>query len=294
MLPKRIEFLLIFFDIFGYDSGSSKLSRQRNIACFIYIIHILFGIFLLFYKIRLIFEMISLPIIELINVLLQYSAALYFYWFIIVDSIFYKREHHNFWKILKTVTQVYRCNTKIENFSLKFMVYLFMTIWRLFVFVLSIGDAYEYIYVYNILFELCEMRVVYYIFCVEVLHSQMEAIDDELKHKDWIKSNGFRRNREYYSHVREMTNSLNKAFGLSQVAGILCCFYMVLTEFNWILTHFDDLLFVVTPSKYYQYHSFFFQIKTIKSYNNLWEIDKRFQRYNSLDFRSATIDTLPI
>lgn len=227
MVPKCIEYLLIFFDIFGYNSGSSKLSRSRRTACFIYIVHVLLMLFFTLYKIRLVFLMIHMPIIELINIIFQYSAAMYFYWFIVVDSIFYGHEHRNVWRILENMTESYdhQRNIIIERFLWKFFIYIFIMTWNSIEFALSIDQAFEYIYVYFILLKSCETRVIYYIFCVEVLSNQMQTIDNELKHNKkvksfWIDSNGFQRIRGNYSSIYEMKNSLNNIFGLSQIAGI--------------------------------------------------------------------------
>lgn len=256
-MPKRVEYLLAFFDVFGYNSGSSKLSRSRRTACFIYAVHVLFAVFFTLYKIRLILQLISLPIIELINVILQYSAAIYFYWFIVFDSICYGCEHRNFWKIVEKMTDFNdnQRNIVIWNFLWKYLIYLFMTIWSFVAYALSIDQVSEYIYVYHILIKSCEIRMIYYIFCVEVLCNQLETIHNELKHNKkvrhfWINSNGFQRNRESYSSIYEMKNSLNIVFGLSQVAGVSYCFYMVLTVFNWIFTHFNELLAVLTISNF--------------------------------------------
>lgn len=82
----------------------------------------------------------------------------------------------------------------------------------------------------------------------------MKIIEHELKQNKshmrfWLESNGFRRIRSYYSNVYEMTNCLNKMFGLSQVTGVCFCFYIILTDLNWLLTYFDELFLVFAISK---------------------------------------------
>ena len=248
MLPKRIEFLLFFFDVFGYNSGSSKLSRHQKTACFIYIAHVLLVVFFTFYKIRLIFELISLPIVELINPIIQYSASLYFYWFIIVDSVFYRREHQHFWKILEKFNKFYYSNrykTTFKYFVLKLTTYFITTLLCLFVVTMIIGQLIDYLYVYIILMKTSEFRVFYYIFCLEALHNQMKIINCKFKRNKSkrfvLHLKEFRRIRDHYSCAYEITNCLNKVFGLSQVTAILYCFYVILADLNWMITHVDVL-----------------------------------------------------
>lgn len=59
MLPIQIVFLLNVFDVFGYNSGSSKLTEHRKITYFIYFVHILIATFLTFFKPYSMFEYYS-------------------------------------------------------------------------------------------------------------------------------------------------------------------------------------------------------------------------------------------
>lgn len=258
MLPKKLRILLIFFDVFGFNSGSSNLSRRYKITNSICILHVLLVVIFTLYKIRLILKLHStLPLIDLINSVFQYSVLLYFYWFIVVDSIFYKREHRIFWEIFQKISKTYsnQCNLNLGHFILKFVVYVFTTAWCLIAVTVLVDKMYEFVYFYVILMKICEVRVFYYIFCLEVLNSQMEKINRKLnenknKNRFWLNSKRFQEIRQYYSCVYEMTNCLNKVFGLSQAAGISFCFYMVLTDFNWISTHFNELNLVFAICKY--------------------------------------------
>lgn len=255
MVLRRIEYLLFFFDIFGYNSGSSKLSRQRKISCFICVAHVLLMVFFTVYKIRVIFQLMLMPIIELLNSMFQYSIALYFYWFIVIDSISYTREHRNFWKTLKKINNSFSYRKKItfNRYLLKLAVYSSTTLWCTFAFTLLTGNVYEFMYIYFILMKICEIRVFYYIFCVEVTHNQMESIGAVLKEnrndkRFWLQSNGFQSTRNCYGHIYEMTKCLSKVFGFSQVTAILYCFYVTLSDINWMFTHVHGIPLTITIS----------------------------------------------
>lgn len=125
--------------------------------------------------------------------------------------------------------------------------FMFTTLWDPISNAFSNRPILEYTYVYLLLMKMCELRILYYIFCLAVLHSQMETIDQEIKknknnHSFWIKSYGFQEIRKNSTCIYEMTNCLNKVFGLSQVAAICYGFYMVPTNLNWVYTHFEEIL----------------------------------------------------
>lgn len=120
---------------------------------------------------------------------------------------------------------------------------------------------------------MCEIRVFYYIFCIEVLHSQFRNIEHEFRtHEIKIDFSTdlevFKRIRAHYQGtVYQMANLLNEIFGLSQVTGISFCFYIVLTEMNYLLVHYNDLSTVNTLGKFTNFFLFFPQYFNVKSYS---------------------------
>lgn len=129
-------------------------------------------------------------------------------------------------------------------FKLKFVVYVVTTLsCLLFIFLTSV-DSSERLTVLNIiLVKICEIRVFYYIFCVEVLHCQLKTINHEFKMNEskTVESKGFKWMRTQYNCVYDMTNFLNEVFGLSQVTEISYCFYIILANMNFLLTHYNDI-----------------------------------------------------
>lgn len=246
-LPKRIECLLNFFDIFGFNSGSSKLTKYRKTTCFIYAMNVLLVVMFTLYKVHFIFRLLSTkPMIEVINSIFQYSSAVYFYYLIIFDSIFHRRDHRMFWKCFEKINESYKRSSSYRHFIIKLLMYHF-TIYLVTIRVIILAEKFnEAIIVYVILMTVCEIRIFYYIFCVEILYDQMQAIHDDFKKNEnsdvfWLETNGFRRIRFHYSHILEMTGYLNGVFGVSQVAALAYCFYMLLADLNWILSHFEEL-----------------------------------------------------
>lgn len=194
MLPRKIECILSCFDVFGYNSGTSKLSSYKQAAHFIYIAHISVAIFYTIHLIHftLLYLSLEFQLVELFNSLLQYFAALIEYWFLIIDSVCYRHEHNLFWEYFR------KFNNKDVNcfhFLLKLALYISITLFCLLAFILPNGDTTnEFIILHGFLIKLCEIRIFHYIFCVDVLHSQLKIIDHEVETSKYKNTQGIERN----------------------------------------------------------------------------------------------------
>lgn len=250
MPPVQIVYFLNIFDGFGYNSGSSKLSQSRKMSYFIYFCHIFLATLLTLFKPYLMFKYYSsLGSTEAISEFLEYSTPLCTYWMIIIDAIYHQRAHRLFWKILeKNIYQFdhHQPDYNFRIFLIKFIEFFGIKMFTLFSrFILydraMVGVAYDS------LFKLCQVRVFYYIFCLEVVHSQLILIQTELKIVNIehisTRSSAFvlklQKFRTHFYFIYEMLENLNEIFGWSQVAAILFCFYIILSESNWTYIHFS-------------------------------------------------------
>lgn len=248
MLPNQIRYILNFADVFGYNSGISKLSRNQRNAQLIYFVHVAMAIFYAYYlTIYTINYPSELPPIEMVNTALQYFSAFFAYLFVVFDSVFYGCQHRSFWQHFGRVNKLHADFYEYSSFCLilKFTIYVAVRFVCLLAFVIendNISDLAIFLFLITLLVKICEMRVFYYIFCVDVLHSRLKAIDNELKSIERknsvrISSSEIKRIRTRYNSIFEMSNLLNEVFGLSQVTAISYCFYIVLTEINYLLAH---------------------------------------------------------
>lgn len=234
MLPRGINYLLTYFDVCGFNSGLSKLSKSRGAIHRTNTIHIIMAVFFTLYKVRMMLSFSTVPFVKAINFTLQYSAALYTYWSIILDSNLKKREHRLFWQTVQRINASYfsQNSSTFTYYSLKFALCFITSVSGILIIILM-GDLSksEVVWMYIFLIKFCEARVFYYIFCVEVLQFQLRTI------KSTYTCNGrnrFKWMREYYYSVYEMGCCLNETFGLSQVLAIFFCFYFFLADLNWI------------------------------------------------------------
>lgn len=255
MFPKRVKYMLTFFDAFGYNSGSSKLSSHRKVANLIGFLHLLLAIFFTcftFYaKIQL---SPSVQFLELLNHLLQYSSQLCQFWFTIWDSFHHWREHHRFWAVFEEIDKSFQSqnNFTCRLFMLKLFSIILATILSLLLYYLvfdtSSPHMNEILINQTILMKLCQFRIFYYLFCLEIINFQLKSIENALKkmnaqmnfpsignlyHFKWV--------QQYYRCVYEMSNLSNDIFDWSQIAAVIFCFYTFLTDLNWFCVHFSHL-----------------------------------------------------
>lgn len=250
--------MLTIFDVCGgCNSGLSKLSRYRN--C-IYFLHSSLAIVLIWYTTRLVEIYYSkILLLEAISECLQYITALSTYCLIIFDSMVFHREHRAFWAILQQIDGSYNSQTEItfRSYMVKFGAYLLKTILfstlRLCTPIVSFDVDAAYIY----LFTICEVRIFYYIFCVEILNFQLNAIDQELHETvavDTVLAAPFPRFgwiRAYSHTIHKMSRLLNKVFGWSNVSTISFCFFFLLTEIHWFYIHYKTMLDIYKICNYF-------------------------------------------
>lgn len=281
MIPNQFRWFFNIFDTFGYNSGWSKLSKFHKNLVSIYVVHILLAFVLFIYEFRLFTIYFKrLPLSEGISECLQYTAALYTYSMIIFDSLYHRQTHKQFWNILKRIDRdLYsQGNLKQQTYLIKFSLFL---IKNLICIVFRIGvQSYAGVSIdtpYVFLFIICEIRMFYYLFCLDMIYFQLKIIEMEcmniemsshqheigcvqktlrikgyqtifsfsyeLQRMKWI--------RDYVFTVYEMTRYLNKIFGWSNVAAISFGFCFLLTETHWCYVNRTNLNVIYQYSKYF-------------------------------------------
>lgn len=239
MLCKVILYFLTFVDILGFNTGSSKFSQRREIINFIYIVHFILATILTFFNFYLFLKYYPLlGIIQAISEFLQYLLAICTYWWIIFDSIIHCHTHRRFWIFFQKIDTIFhrQLNNYFRFFFIKFHIFFLIEILlimtRYFCKNFSIVN-----FAYAYLFRMCQFRIFYYLFCLEVIQFQLNIIQTKLKLLEYNVSN-FKWIREYFHHVYEMLNFLNEIFGWSHVAAIFLCFYLILSQWHWVYLHY--------------------------------------------------------
>lgn len=185
MLPNRVIHILKVFNFFGYNSDATRVSKRRRILHIINLACISLAIFLCLFFFHLSNKYFSLLLLtEKVTEITQYMSTTFTFWLIILESFVCRRIHHEFWTLLRTIDACYKNQESLHFrwYLAKIIVYLLKTIFMLITRVLlQPYSSWEVDLVYKILFNICEIRMFNYLFCLEILHFQLKMIEEELK-----------------------------------------------------------------------------------------------------------------
>lgn len=246
MLPKRIVRFLKFFDICGFNTQLTNLSSNTNITYLISSVHVLMAASFTIHELFFFHKFYdSAGLIETINELIECFASLLTYYFIIFDSIFHRQAHLSFWTLFQ------RSNNKalvprgyvfkiVEFFSANIVIdFITVGYYRF-------GGYVDFVAVlvyvaYMIPVKICQIRLFYYIFCLEMILFQLKIIEVELKSLA-IKTNyDLTKWMRHFEHVHELIQLTNEIFDLSQVSTVLFCFHVLFTDMNYLYIHYYEL-----------------------------------------------------
>lgn len=285
MLPRKIERFLLFFDLFGFDSGSSRLYRYQTLCHLVKLVHIVTVVLLTSFTFSYFIDFYALyGIITAISQFLLYFSTLCTYWLILMDSFLHRRSHKHFWDTIQLINEHNSSQTRyaLQTFTAKSIWFFVMSI-LLTALVFQMHNFGHFLIniAHFILIRILQIRIFYYLFCVEIVHFQFQLIENELK-KDATESNESNGSNGHncYSHqlshtshscfelkrlkcareclhcVYEMKRNVNKIFGWSHLAGIFSCFYLLICDLSWLYIGFkknEPFNFFGTVS-----HRFFF------------------------------------
>lgn len=261
MLPNKIKYILTLFDFFGYNTGSTILSKKQIIAFIICLVHILLSIFVTMTQFVSI-AWSSYGFLQILNLCLQYSVALFTIFFTIFDAIAHRKAHKRFWILVQCIDENFYSQSKFRFgcYIIKFVEHFSMM--SLCTFLLTLVSNNTFFIIICVIDIISEVRVFYYIFCLEILYFQLKMIEIEMK----IIQNSLKKMKQeqlnsiklsvssircsfelkrlkwirgYFGCVYEMANILNDIFGWSHVAAFLFQFYQLLTDLNWM--YMDDM-----------------------------------------------------
>lgn len=257
MFPRRIFCFVTFFDACGFYTHSPLFSKQHTFIYLVILVHFSIVLFLTLFFCRLIVNFYPLlGKAEASSEVIQYLVGLVTYWLILFDSILHRKSHRQFWESLQHLFSYhYQPKCFLRCYIVKIVEYFCITI-GIVVIRLVINSFVDTTidFAYAVLFKICQLRIFYYLFCLEVVHFQLKTIERELKEISGliITANIRPRVSKFYLRrlqmirkrfccVYELVNHLNKTFGWSHVAAILYCFNLFLTDLNWFYIHHVDL-----------------------------------------------------
>lgn len=260
MLPKRIECFLKVFDAFGFNTQATSLSNGQKLSHSINWTHILIAVLLIINEVIFFSSFYYYyGLYETLNEIVECSASLCGYWLIIFDSLLYRRAHRRFWMIFQRINKPIHRHSNVIPRSYVIKIVEFYTA-NILISCISWqtlpGSSFLSYVIYIFPIKICQLRLFYYVFCLEIVLYEMKMLQNEIKHMDNIAnccsnadrmdpSSSFESHRikwaRKYDSIEEMVNLLNEIFGFSQVGTVLFCFYVQFTDLNYFYIHFDEL-----------------------------------------------------
>lgn len=270
MLPQHVSRILIIFDAFSFSSGSTNLSNRPLSVGFFRLLNIVLVSFFTYYKYHYVIERYSsFEIIDRVNGCLAYSVPLYAWWLVIIDSFLQQHSHQQFWAIIQQIDERYCNHSKYNHrpYMLKFIEFFLAT--SLYAFVtltaaaLQSAEAFPdffFAFAHVVLIKVLHMRIFHYLFCLDLVNFHLQMIECQIKAINFHNSNvidagdsadisqmskasflssKLSRFNDYSYCTFELVNHLNVVFGWSQVIAIPSCFYLLLTDLNWIFSFFE-------------------------------------------------------
>lgn len=263
MFPKQIVRFLNFFDIFGFNTQATKLSKSKKLSYSIIWIHISMAVSFIIYEFAFLYKFyLSYGLMQTVNEFVEYSGSLCAYLLIIFDSLFYRREHQRFWlrfqqispnsnRPLNVIPRSYTIKL-VEFCAVTSVFYLITATFYGLGGVVNITNFISYM-VYMIPVKICHIRLFYYMFCLEIILFELKVLHDEINHckldrgshctKDEMKTLETQQMKwiQKFDCIHELINLLNEFCGLSQAGAVLFCFFALFTDTNSYYVGFSEI-----------------------------------------------------
>lgn len=191
----------------------------------------------------------SRDLLGILNDIIKYFSTVLAYALTIGESYLKRRSLQRFWTLIFIHNRQHQLQNiyTFRRFFIKFTIFFLLTILieaNLIPLIIHDKNSFNFWSMYLPLLLMGRTRVFQYIFFVEILRQQIDAIKLELIHLEKLCSTlSIGRTalilkklyivRNQYALVYDLSEQLNDFFGWSQVAIILHNFMLLVVDFNW-------------------------------------------------------------
>lgn len=253
MLPNRVYCFLNCFDLF-FHSGSSKLFHRKKSILIIRFVLILLAFWFTLNQVFFIYYFYVLNgLIETLNETVESVVSLICLYLIILDNTIQQRAHTYFWTLVHQINENFYCqsNFTFRSHAVQFVGFILIIAMQMAIFIYC-QSSYVYC-VYVFLIKICQIRVLYYLFCLKVVQFQLKNIQREFEDVSTAENSTplhlfepqrFKWSRSYFNCIYRMITALNDTFGWSHVATMPYCFFCLFTELNYFYMKIYEFSFV--------------------------------------------------
>lgn len=253
MFSKWIRCILKYYTFCGFYYESSSI-YEKCVNIFIFSVHVIWCIWctvlLTKYSAG---QKLQLKFLDLLNSSLYAVSGILLYWFIIYDTIKNQRYLHNFWQIYAKIIEHINFQEDFQKWKYLSIFFSFIFVGILFIVcaIIVSNDANHLVLHYSII-HVVDNRVLFYLLHLFVIASLLQIIETKLKKCRFqrkINKNQLKWIRNSYKLIYELSNHVNKTFGLSHLLLILVSFLSLLTHLNVTCSFLQGKLDKFDPSE---------------------------------------------
>lgn len=253
MYPKWMKILLLYFDLWGFNTQFKKFPKHFDRL--IFIVHLILITMATF----VIWIFLTRPVddkLGSVNDSLKLFAILLVYWLSILELNFKQQIQRKFWKIAQNIDWQFcsRCRLSFRPYILKMVFYslVFILLYQnYFVRLITLNKSglYWFWFCYTFIYLFRTNQILCYLFYLEFINNQLKMIDYEISEILCVYKSGnmkntkfileqFHRNRfkwfrKFHNSIYDLCDIVNSLFGWSNVAAIIISFHLILADTNW-------------------------------------------------------------
>lgn len=258
--PKYIVVILLFFAVCGFQPEQPIFTSHK--ALFAISMFQIYNIIAFLSHFPDIYAWMNEKFskLDMTNEMVQHIIALLAYSVICIESVIKRKTQRRFWRLYEDLLQyhsIHHAEEILRNYALKFTEY-FLFCSSSFAYAL-IATNEDYNFSYNIpyflaylsIMGICQIRLFYYLFYLELIKAELKAIEKEIESdidESFELPSKWELTRKYCKSIHELCECLNSVFGWSNLLSVLAIFLFLLTDTNWVYYyrhHRNSLLTII-------------------------------------------------
>lgn len=249
MFSGPVVYLFHSFNLWGFCTELEELRMGEKWTRSIFVCHFICSVFFCVIISITTYQkyLVGMGLLVVTNDAVKLGAVVISYWFIIIESYSQRPVQRIFWQFYQQADKNFSFNGKsvLRGYFVK--SWLFLVVGG-FCYVKNFADLddifrgtffYYFIFSYVCVMTMHEMRIFHYLFFVRLLDHQLNIVEKRMKALASASQDGkitcenLKRVRIHHDLVHDLSDCMNKVFGWSNIATILCLFLRLVVDLNW-------------------------------------------------------------
>lgn len=233
MYRKWVERFLKYFSLWGFHVVPALKFGGDITSALIFVLHFGLSSWCSYTAYNQFAKKLALmEFIDMLNFCLYFITCSSLYWFIIFDSYTKKREQKHFWIIYQRANEKLQLSVEKGKYAAVLIMLIMADLLSCILALIHENETDVGRIMHFTFLTVVDHRVFYYILHLKVIAFQLEKIKTEINQE--LQSNRLLFIRNQYEHAFEMSDHLNKIFGISHLVLIMLTFHSSITYLNFI------------------------------------------------------------